>query len=97
MEPADITIAPGSTVTATLKVERNGYDDLVTFSVPNLPHGVIVDNIGLNGVLMPKGETERQIFLSAARWVGETDRPCFANAEQEGTQASPPVVVHVRK
>src|SRR5262249_28467361 len=59
LEPAEIELAPGASVVATLKVERNGHDDLITFSVDNLPHGVIVDNIGLNGVLMPKGESER--------------------------------------
>src|SRR4029079_7933780 len=53
--PFEITIAPGQTVPAWLKVKRNGFDDIVTFTVDNLPHGVIVDNIGLNGVLIPKG------------------------------------------
>ncbi len=97
LEPAELTIAPGATVTATLKVERNGHDDLVTFEVQNLPHGVIVDNIGLNGVLMPKGESERQIFLTADAWVPETDRLCFAIGQQVGGQCSPPVMLHVRK
>jgi len=97
LEPAELTIAPGSTVTATIKVERNGYDDLIKFEVQNLPHGIIVDNIGLSGVMMPKGETERQIFLTADAWVPETDRLCFAVEQQVGGQCSAPVMVHVRK
>ncbi len=97
LEPAEIVVAPGTTVSAMLKVERNGYDDLITFSVENLPHGVIVDNIGLSGVLMPKGESERQIFITADRWVDETSRQCFAVENQAGKQCSPPVTVHVRK
>ncbi len=97
LEPAEIVVAPGTSVTATLKVERNGHDDLVTFSVDNLPHGVIVDNIGLNGVLMPKGENERQIFITADSWVNETSRPAFAIESQAGGQCSPPVTVHVRR
>jgi WD40 repeat protein/mono/diheme cytochrome c family protein len=97
MEPAELVIAPGTTVTAKLIVERNGHDDLITFSVDNLPHGVIVDNIGLNGVLMPKGENERQIFITADSWVDETTRPCFAIENQAGNQCSPPVTVHVRR
>src|SRR5262249_41069791 len=71
--PFEITIAPGQTIPAWLKVKRNGHDDLITFTVENLPHGVIVDNIGLNGVLIPKGQDGRQIFLTAAKWVPDTD------------------------
>ena len=95
--PLEITIAPGHTVPAVLKVKRNGYDDLITFTAENLPHGVIVDNIGLNGVLIPKGESERQIFLTAAKWVPETDRLCYAVENQSGRQTSLPVLLHVRK
>src|SRR6185295_6238943 len=97
LEPAEIVVAPGTTVSATLKVERNGHDGLVTFSVENLPHGVIVDNIGLNGVLMPKGESQRQIFITADSWVPETSRLAFALENQAGNQSSTPVKVHVRQ
>lgn len=97
LEPAELTIAPGTTITALLKVERNGHEDLITFSVDNLPHGVIVDNIGLSGVLMPKGESERQIFITADSWVGETTRQCFAVENQAGNQCSAPVTIHVRR
>lgn len=96
-KPAELTMAPGQTISAWLKLRRNGYDDLVTFTVDNLPHGVIVDNIGLNGILIPKGENERQIFLKAAPWVPETDRLCFAIENQAGRQTSPPVLLHVRR
>jgi len=95
--PLEITIAPGQTVPAWLKIKRNGHDELVSFSVEGLPHGVIVDNIGLNGVLIPKGENARQIFLSAAKWVPEVDRFCFAKAAQADNQTSLPVLLHVRK
>ena len=93
----EITIGPGQTVPAWLKIKRNGHDDLVTFTVENLPHGVIVDNIGLNGVLIPKGENERQIFLTAAKWVPETDQLCYAVENQAGRQTSLPVLLRVRK
>ena len=93
----EITIAPGQMIPARLKVRRNGHDDLITFTVENLPHGMIVDNIGLNGVLIPKGENERQIFLTAARWVPETDRLCYAVENQVGRQTSLPVLIKVRK
>jgi len=96
-KPLELTIAPGQTIPAWLKIARHGHDDLVTFFVENLPHGVIVDNIGLNGVLIPKGENARQIFLNAAKWVPETDRPCYAIEQQVGRQTSLPVLLHVKK
>ncbi len=95
--PLEITMAPGQIVPATLKIRRNGYDELVTFTVENLPHGIIVDNIGLNGVLIPKGENEREIFLAAAKWVPETDRLCYAVENQAGKQTSLPLLIRVRK
>ncbi len=97
LEPAEITLAPGSSVTATLRVERNGFDGLIKFELENLPHGVIVASIGLSGMMMPEGETERQIFITADSWVPETSRPGFAMADQVANQCSPPVKVHVRK
>ncbi len=93
----ELTIAPGQIIPAWLKVRRDGFDDVLTFTVDNLPHGVIVDNIGLNGVLIPKGESERKIFLSAAKWVPETDRLAYAQAAQAGNPTSLPVLIHVRK
>jgi hypothetical protein len=96
-KPLELTIAPGQIIPAILRVRRNGHTDLVTFSVENLPHGVIVDNIGLNGVLIPKDQNERQIFLAAAKWVSQTDRLCFAVENQAGKQTSLPVLLHVRK
>jgi hypothetical protein len=92
-----VTIRPGETVTCKLKIERNGFDDRVQFDVDNLPHGVIVDNIGLNGVLIPEGQTERTVFLTAAPWVGDMSRPFHAVTQVEGNQASLPLMLHVRR
>ena len=95
--PLEISIAPGQIIPAWLKVQRNGYDDVITFTAENLPHGVIIDNIGLNGVLIPAKETHRQIFLKAAKWVPETDRLFHVQAKQSGNPTSLPVMLHVRR
>jgi hypothetical protein len=95
-KPLEITIAPGGSVPAWIKIERHGHDDLVTFSPENLPHGIIIDNIGLNGVLIPKDENRREIFLQAARWVPDTDRLFYARAAEAGNPTSLPVLLHVR-
>jgi hypothetical protein len=96
-KPFEITIAPGQTVPAWLKIRRNGHKELVTFQVDNLPFGVIVDNIGLNGVLIPKEDNDRQIFLTCAKWVGDMDRLCYAIEQNAGRQTSRPVLLKVRR
>src|SRR6185436_2237645 len=73
-----ITVKPGGRVSALLKIQRSGHNDRVTFDVDNLPFGVIVDDIGLNGILIPEGQTERRIFLNSAAWTPEAIRPCYA-------------------
>ena len=92
-----LVIEPGTTITAKIVIERNGHDDDVRFDLDNLPHGIIVDNIGLSGVLVRKNETERQIFLTARPWVPETDRKIHAVSQQVGGQASPAIPLHVRR
>jgi hypothetical protein len=82
-------------MTAKIIVERNGFDGDVKFDVDNLPHGVIVDNIGLSGVLVRANETERQIFLTARPWVPETVRLIHAVAQVQGNQASQPIGLRV--
>jgi hypothetical protein len=95
--PAEVMIAPGQMVSAWLKIERNGHKDRVSFDVENLPHGVIVADIGLNGVLIPEGQDERQVFIRCAPWVQETDRLCYAKAREAGSPTGKPVVLKVRK
>lgn len=92
-----LVIEPGTTITAKIVVERNGFEDDIKFDVDNLPHGIIVDNIGLSGVLVRKQEAERQIFLTARPWVPETDRLIHAVTQVAGNQASPEIRLSVRR
>jgi hypothetical protein len=96
----ELVIAPGQTIAAIVRLERNGFDGEVSFgnehSGRNLPHGVFVDNIGLNGLTLLAGETEREFFITAAKWVPETTRRFHLRTEVEGQQTSWPVVLHVQ-
>jgi hypothetical protein len=105
-QPLELTIAPGQTVPAMLRVVRRaGNTNLVNLDVDGLPFGVIVDNIGLNGVQIRAGENEREIFLTAASWVPEQEALCFAVMQSArndtlsapGTQTSFPVRMKVRR
>ena len=90
-----LVIQPGTTITAKIVVERMGFEGDVKFDVDNLPHGIIVDNIGLSGVLVRANETERQIFLTARPWVPSSTRLIHAVAQVQGNQASRPVLLRV--
>jgi hypothetical protein len=92
-----VSISPGGTARANLQIVRNGFDGVVTFSVENLPHGVIVENLGLNGITFLSGENEREISFSAVSWVADQDRPFFAVENQAGRQTSGPVLLRVRR
>lgn len=95
-KPPELTLKAGASVTCRLRVERHGFDGRVQFDVQNLPHGVIVDDIGLSGILIPEGQTERTMFLRAEPWVKPQSRLFHANAQVEGNQVSLPMWLHVR-
>ncbi len=77
----ELDLVPGGRIQARLFVERfGGFDGELRCDVHNLPHGVIVDNIGLSGVMIRAGETEREIFISSDTWVGRLERRIFASA-----------------
>ena len=86
-------------------MDRKGDDALIALDVENLPHGVIVDNIGLNGVQIRAGENEREIFLTCAKWVPEQDRLCHVvvgsarndAVRDDAAQTGFPVLLKIRK
>ncbi len=75
-DAAQITLTPGQAVTLTVKVERhNGFTGRVPISVMNLPHGVRVDDVGLNGVMITEQETSRIVHIVAEPWVQSQTQP----------------------
>ena len=82
-----LQLKPGGRVQALLKVDRaNSFNGELKCDIHNLPHGVIVDNLGLNGVMIRQGENERMIFISAEEWVQPMSRPIFASATGSYTE-----------
>jgi WD40 repeat protein len=100
-EPLEFAIEPGQTITLTVKVERNGYHGQVPFgkegSGRNLPFGVIVDNLGLNGLLVLENQSERVFFITADANTPDQLRLFHLTTTAEGGQSSPPVILRVRK
>jgi WD40 repeat protein len=96
VKPVELTIAPGEIVPAWLVVKRNTAKGAIRFDVENLPHGVVVDNLGLNGITLLEGQDAGEIFIKAASWVKPTDRLAFAVSRDSGKQASLPILLRVR-
>ena len=97
--PSRVALRPGGEVSLTLAVERGpAFSGRVPIEVRNLPHGVRVLDVGLNGVLVTEKQTERTIRLVAEPWAEVGDRPFYAvgKAESAGTeQSSPPILLSV--
>jgi hypothetical protein len=97
--PARLRIRPGEEISMTLSVERRaGLKGRVPIEVRNLPQGVRVLDIGLNGVLITETQTERTVRIFAEPWVRPQVRPAYAVAQAEaaGTEhSSLPIELHV--
>lgn len=95
----EFTIRPGETITALVTVERNGFTGEVPFGKEdagrNLPHGVYVDNIGLNGLMIQEGQTEQRVFITCSKIVPETTRDFHLVTTVEGGHGTPPVRLRV--
>jgi hypothetical protein len=98
--PSRVTLEPGQEVKVTLHVERrNGFQGRVPCKVRNLPPGVRVVNVGLNGVLVTETQTSRTFTLHAEDWAKPITQPIYVVAEVESNSPtmhpSPPLIVEV--
>jgi len=99
-EPLVFTIRPGQTITAQVQVQRHDFQDRIDFggneqADRNLPHGLIIDDLGLNGLLIIEGESEREFTITAAPKARPCRRLFHLLAAPDGGQASPPAWIEV--
>jgi hypothetical protein len=65
-----VTLRPGGEVELIARVDRqNGFKGRVPIDVKNLPFGVQVRDVGLNGVLVTEQESSRRFVIVAEPWV----------------------------
>jgi WD40 repeat protein len=97
--PLELEVRPGQTVRARVRATRAGFDGRIELGGDdagrNLPHGVFVDNVGLNGLLIVEGQVEREFFVTAARKVRPQTRWFHLRATADGGQCSRPVRIRV--
>ncbi len=95
----ELVIHPGQTISAKLVIERGENKGDIAFggddSGRNLPHGCYVDNIGLSGLLIPAGQSVREVFITAAPWVKEQSRPFHLRATVDGNPTTLPMQIRV--
>ena len=86
-------------MTAKVVANRGEFKDRITLgkedSGRNFLHGLYVDNIGLSGLMLPEGVSERTFFITAAPWVQPSERLVHLRADQGGKQATRPVLLRV--
>ncbi len=99
-EPTQVAIVPGQEMSVTIHVDRkNGFKGRVPCDVVNLPPGVRVVNLGLNGVLINEDEDEHTFKLRAENWAKPIVQPFYVVARVESNSttlhASPPLALRV--
>jgi hypothetical protein len=97
--PLEVTLRPGETVELRVDVDRKEVKSRISFgnedSGRNLPHGVFVDNVGLNGLLIVEEKSERTFFVRASAIAQPQTRLFHLRADSDGGLVSPPVVLHI--
>ncbi len=99
-DPSRVELEPGQDVKVTLHVDRrNGFVGRVPCTVRNLPPGVRVVNVGLNGVLVTESQSSRTFTLHAEDWAKPITQPMYVvgAAESNSTMMHPsaPLTVEV--
>lgn len=95
-----LTVQRGETVSARVVIRRSdGFTNEVSFGKENAgrntAHGVYVDNIGLNGLLVRQNESEREFFLTADPITKPGKRMFFLRGEVDGNVTTHPITVEV--
>jgi len=95
-----VQIKRGETISLVVKADRKeGF----TREIPlgneqagrNMPHGVFVDNIGLNGLLVRENESQRQFFVTADASAEVGVRDFFLTGAIDGSVTSEPIQLEV--
>lgn len=98
---SELVIRPGTEARLLVKVERrDGHKGRVPLDVRGLPHGVRVLHVGLNGILVLPGQTEREVVIFAEPWVKPMELPfvVLARSERRNSEhAAPSVTLKVQK
>jgi hypothetical protein len=90
----------GSTIELNVRVDRGEFKGQLPFGTQgagrNLPFGAIVDDLGLNGLLILEDQTERSFFIKADAVTAEGERLFHLNTSAGEGVATPPVRLRIK-
>ncbi len=97
---ATVKINRGETISLLVKADRkDGFTKEISLGKEqagrNMPHGVYVDNIGLNGLLVRENESERQFFVTADPVAELGKRDFFLTGGIDSNITSTPIQLEV--
>ena len=103
-ETKQVVLEPGSTAKVEVSIKRNNeYGGRVPIEVRNLPPGVLVTDVGLNGVLINETEDRRTFTLHALPTAEPITQPIVLSGkietragDQQTSYASEPVQLTVK-
>jgi len=103
-ETRRLEIEPGGTVQATVSIKRNnGFGGRVPVEIRNLPPGVLVTDVGLNGVLLNENEERRSFTLEALPGASAIEQPIYVSGNvetraggQQNSFAGEPILLTVK-
>jgi hypothetical protein len=103
-ETRAVAIEPGGTVQATVSIKRNnGFGGRVPVEIRNLPPGVLVTDVGLNGVLLNENEERRSFTLEALPSAQAIEQPIYVSGNvetraggQQNSFAGEPILLTVK-
>ena len=79
-----VQLEPGDEVRVRVDINRHGdFKGRVPVHIRNLPYGIRVLDVGLNGVLVNEGESSRVFTLFAEPWVRDLVQPIYIIATVE--------------
>ncbi len=85
-----LTLTPGQQQTVEASITReNGFAGRVPIELKNLPFGVRVLDIGLNGVLITEAESSRRFVVYCEPWVRPTKRTIYCTVKTETGSPAP--------
>jgi hypothetical protein len=102
VEPRQLEVEPGGRVKVTVRIRRaNGFAGRVPVSVQNVPFGVHIPDVGLNGVLITEKDESRDFYLVADPEAALLEQNLFltgrveTNSSLPTDQASEPILLKV--
>jgi hypothetical protein len=83
-ETKHVEIEPGGTVEVNVSIKRNNdFGGRVPVEIRNLPPGVLVTDVGLNGVLLNENEEHRSFTLQALPSARPIEQPIYVSGNVE--------------